>query len=240
VQYDAGYLGGYTKIPNLLIAAIGRLGITQEEAVLIVAVLSFQYDEEKLPRPGIRRLADMLGLSERSIRRSADALVAKGYLSKGRAYRNAIVWDFQPLFDALVRTDLSELTEFSSDVFGSTNGSSSDRNGRTKDLRPDRSVNMRKHAFKDFKKKACMLIVNPFESGYYFDAFDRVADVWAKYRPGQPARLTKEFAGRFQKLIDEEDLDELLRIMVARIDDAGSLSYFVPIWEDPKSYRSPA
>ena len=96
MQYDAGYLGGYTKIPNLLIAAIGRLGITQEEAVLIVAVLSFQYDEEKLPRPGIRRLADMLGLSERSIRRSADALVRRDIYRKAARIGMRLFGIFSP------------------------------------------------------------------------------------------------------------------------------------------------
>jgi|10_taG_2_1085330.scaffolds.fasta_scaffold09651_2 hypothetical protein len=261
--WSPGYLAGYTRLPNLLIASVGRLKLSQEEVVLVYAIESFNFGKE-LPRPGIDRLAEMIGVDERNIRRTANKLAAriahsgKPYVEKTYGYRKRITWNLAGLYDDLLRTDLSVLnvdnnldkspvrtktSELDSIQNGRSRPDSSDVSVRTEPLRTDKNVRRRIASGKEFDKKnqkhAIRPGTNPFRSGtHYANNFDAIAAVWREHKGSVPPILTDDFANAFMKLCDDVDISDLLTIMRDRIDDAGSINYLVQVWKDPKSFSS--
>jgi len=82
---------------------------------------------------------------------------------------------------------------------------------------------------------------NPFkDDSIYHQPFEVLHDTWRKFRAG-PHGLTKAYLGRLQKLIEMQELCDLVEIMEAVFRDPGAkeirtMAYFVPVWEDGANY----
>lgn len=73
---------GYTMIPNALIEAKVRLGISHLEMDILVNVIYFIRPQGYFPN--FKHLADRVGIEKRSLRRSFEALEKKGILKRER------------------------------------------------------------------------------------------------------------------------------------------------------------
>lgn len=93
---------GYVCIPNLLIENIGALDLKAIDFAVLVAIDKFRWHGSKQPYPSNKTLSKMLGVSERSIKRSTAKLDKYGYLYKVRGWNNSNHYDFSPLIEILV------------------------------------------------------------------------------------------------------------------------------------------
>ncbi len=104
---------GFTVVSNLFLQWAGatKPRLTSTEQLLIIHILSFKWGEDH-PYPGIKTLADRLGLSERAIQQNLKSLKAKGMLEieKGPGKRGLGAtnrYDLTPLFQKLVAVRLA-------------------------------------------------------------------------------------------------------------------------------------
>lgn len=65
----------FTQVPNLLLEYRDRLQIKDSEMFLLLVLLNHWWQHDRLPFPGIARLREMTGKTERSIQRNLKALV---------------------------------------------------------------------------------------------------------------------------------------------------------------------
>lgn len=68
------YSHGYTGVPNILLRAQNRLGITPTQLTIIVQLLSYYYDPLRPPFPTKRELAKRIGITEQTLRINIKAL----------------------------------------------------------------------------------------------------------------------------------------------------------------------
>jgi hypothetical protein len=92
---------GFTPISTYFLHNYSRLGITTTEAMFIVHLMSFKWDE-KHPRPGLARIAKRMGVTTTQVRSHARKL------EKGRKLLQRImrvgrpnVFNLTPLFTVL-------------------------------------------------------------------------------------------------------------------------------------------
>jgi DNA replication protein DnaD len=96
---------GFTSIPNVLLFNYTQLGISNQELVFILHLLSFWWGREK-PYPSLGLIAERMGITWRQAHRYAHSLEEKQYLTIteradefGR--RSTSEYDFTPLLKAL-------------------------------------------------------------------------------------------------------------------------------------------
>lgn len=92
--------GGFTVVPNLILDALPRLGITDEESLFIIHVFRFKRDERN-PYPKVRTLARTMGKSERTIQSYMRSLEGKGCLERKYRENDSSELDFSGLLDAV-------------------------------------------------------------------------------------------------------------------------------------------
>ena len=96
---------GHTQAPNALIEYAARLGLTPEECWLIVCLLRFKHTDQN-PYPSQERLAELLGQSERTIRRLVEKLAGRGLMTVEKergdhGHFTHVVYNLIPLRQAL-------------------------------------------------------------------------------------------------------------------------------------------
>jgi hypothetical protein len=96
---------GFTSIPNLLLFNYTGLGISNQELVFILHLLSFWWGRAN-PYPSLGLIADRMGITWRQAHRYAHSLEEKQYLiitqrisESGRKTTNE--YNFSPLLKAL-------------------------------------------------------------------------------------------------------------------------------------------
>lgn len=76
------YSHGYTGVPNILLRAQNRLGITPTQLTIIVQLLGYYYDPLRPPFPTKRDLAKRIGITEQTIRINIKALEEAGLVTR--------------------------------------------------------------------------------------------------------------------------------------------------------------
>jgi Helix-turn-helix domain len=97
--------GGFTTVPNRFLRRYASLDppITAGEALFILQLMSFKWDHAA-PFPTYKRIAKMMGITDKMARRYAQALQKKGYLFRQFQYQAANKFDLTGLFEALVQS----------------------------------------------------------------------------------------------------------------------------------------
>lgn len=81
--------------------------ITTPEAMLIIHLMSFKWDEE-MPWPAFKTLAKRMGISATAVRNHARSLdTGKKYLVRHKRVGKPNLFDLKPLFDALEKVQAS-------------------------------------------------------------------------------------------------------------------------------------
>jgi hypothetical protein len=104
---------GFVAVPTVLVRNKGRLGLDDDELGLILAIMTYKWDDAA-PYPSVETLADHLGWSSRKVQRVLRKLEAKdestgkrgAYLvitprRTGPKRNDTNLYDFTPLFTAL-------------------------------------------------------------------------------------------------------------------------------------------
>jgi len=73
---------GYTGVPNILIRAQSRLGISTTQFNIIVQLLSYWIDPARPPFPPKRDLAQRMSITQQTLRINIKALEDKGYIAR--------------------------------------------------------------------------------------------------------------------------------------------------------------
>lgn len=73
---------GYTGVPNILVRAQSRLGISTTQFNIIVQLLSYWIDPTRPPFPPKRDLAQRMSITQQTLRINIKALEDKGYISR--------------------------------------------------------------------------------------------------------------------------------------------------------------
>ena len=76
------YSHGYTGVPNILLRAQKRLGISPTQLNIIVQLLSYYYDPHRPPFPAKRELAKRIGITEQTLRINIKALEEAGLVTR--------------------------------------------------------------------------------------------------------------------------------------------------------------
>jgi DNA-binding transcriptional ArsR family regulator len=73
---------GYTAVPNILVRAQARLGISTTQFNIIVQLLSYWMHPEKPPFPSKKDLAKRMGITPATVRINIKALEDAGYIER--------------------------------------------------------------------------------------------------------------------------------------------------------------
>ncbi|NSZ03174.1 helix-turn-helix domain-containing protein [Agrobacterium tumefaciens] len=73
---------GYTGVPNILVRAQSRLGISTTQFNIVVQLLSYWIDPTRPPFPPKRDLAQRMSITQQTLRINIKALEEKGYISR--------------------------------------------------------------------------------------------------------------------------------------------------------------
>lgn len=91
---------GFTAIPNALIKNQAKIGITDPEMVVLVALISFRWSKQ-MPYPSVAKLSSYTGKTTAAIRNNLRNLDKKGLIN--RVYRESQTskYDLSPLIKIL-------------------------------------------------------------------------------------------------------------------------------------------
>ncbi len=109
---------GFTPIPSAFLLHYAELGISSHEAMLIIHLMSFKWDEKK-PFPRFARIAERMKISETATRGHARSLEKKGLLRRIKRPGRSNEFDLTPLFrkleqaqaDAALKQELMNLSK---------------------------------------------------------------------------------------------------------------------------------
>lgn len=73
---------GYTGVPNILVRAQSRIGISTTQFNIIVQLLSYWIDPNRPPFPGKKDLANRIGINPVTIRKNIAALEEAGLIER--------------------------------------------------------------------------------------------------------------------------------------------------------------
>lgn len=77
---------GYAILPSLLFQAQKRLGLSGMQLAVLIQLADFWWQPDNKPHPGKQRLANRLGVTERTIQRNIAALEQAGYVERKARY----------------------------------------------------------------------------------------------------------------------------------------------------------
>lgn len=113
-----GYGSGWTSVPSALIRNIGKLGLSGTDFTVLTVILSYWWEADRMPSPRVVGIANLLGMSPRTVERSIARLRRKGLLVWRQAQNThrglRRVFDLQPLrkkVDELAEHDLMFFAE---------------------------------------------------------------------------------------------------------------------------------
>jgi DNA-binding transcriptional regulator YhcF (GntR family) len=90
----------YVPVSRAFLENYFELGITVEEAIFIIHLFQYKWNE-RAPIPGYKRLSSAMGVSVKTARRYAQNLERKGYINRVRRDWDTNRFDLRPLFRAL-------------------------------------------------------------------------------------------------------------------------------------------
>lgn len=73
---------GYTMIPNILIQRQRTLGLTPTHVNILLQLLMYWWEDDNLPHPTKKRLAESMGLSESTVQRNLRQMEQMGFLKR--------------------------------------------------------------------------------------------------------------------------------------------------------------
>lgn len=73
---------GYTGVPNILVRAQSRIGISTTQFNIIVQLLSYWIDPDRPPFPGKKELANRIGINPVTLRKNIAALEQAGLIER--------------------------------------------------------------------------------------------------------------------------------------------------------------
>ncbi len=82
-RWPAPFDKRFCPVSSYFLANIGRLKLKPQEALLIIQILDHKWGE-RLPHPSIQRLANKMGLSERTVRTHLSNLNRRGLVVRKR------------------------------------------------------------------------------------------------------------------------------------------------------------
>jgi hypothetical protein len=94
---------GFLVVPHKFLREYANLrpfALTTGEALFVLHLMSFKWNEAA-PFPTYKRIANYMGVSEKMVRRYAQALQRKGYLRRQFRTQAANAFDLTDLFNAL-------------------------------------------------------------------------------------------------------------------------------------------
>lgn len=91
---------GFTTIPNTLIKSQARLGITDPEMVVLVALVSFKWNRQ-MPYPSVATLSSFTGKTTGAVRNNLRNLEKKGLIRRVFRESQTNKYDLSPLIKVL-------------------------------------------------------------------------------------------------------------------------------------------
>lgn len=91
---------GFTPISIVFLDSYALLDITNNEAMFIVHLMRFKWND-KMPFPGLNKIAEKMNVSHISVRKYARDLETKGFLIRKMRKGLTTRYDLTPLFKAL-------------------------------------------------------------------------------------------------------------------------------------------
>lgn len=97
--FDEGFVG----IPTHFLELYSQLNppLTSGEAMFVIHLMNFKWDKNA-PFPSYKILAERMGVSDKAVRRHAQALESKKYLLRIQRIGGTNKFDLSKLFDALL------------------------------------------------------------------------------------------------------------------------------------------
>jgi DNA-binding transcriptional regulator YhcF (GntR family) len=65
---------GWTAVPNIFLDKLHTIGLKPRETIVLILLMRYWYEADKPPFPSKKRLADALGVDERTVQRATSAL----------------------------------------------------------------------------------------------------------------------------------------------------------------------
>jgi hypothetical protein len=81
-RWGAAADAGFTLLPNTLLRAQGKLGLSANDVVVLANILMHWWHRDQLPYPRAQAIANRSGLGLRTVQRSIRELVGKGLLTR--------------------------------------------------------------------------------------------------------------------------------------------------------------
>jgi DNA-binding transcriptional regulator YhcF (GntR family) len=105
---------GFTPVPNTLMRAQAKLGLSPTEIVVLLNILLHWWERDRMPFPSTPAIAKRSGLSVRTVQRGLRSLEKKGLIGRVRARneqnRNKRAhYDLDGLRDALAKFAVSDV-----------------------------------------------------------------------------------------------------------------------------------
>ena len=105
---------GFVMVPTLLVRKLPELEVSATQFHLLIVLLQFWWEPDKMPFPSVARLARLTGLSERTVQRNTSALGKAGLIRvrqsrKPNAELATNIYDLSPLVARLQELARAEL-----------------------------------------------------------------------------------------------------------------------------------
>jgi len=99
--------GGVLPIPFAFFDLAPRLGLNFTDVVTVLSFMRFKMNGD-MPYPSLKRIADLMGTTRRTIRRSVEKMENMGYLKRIREPGAPCKYDFSTLLELVVLSSQSE------------------------------------------------------------------------------------------------------------------------------------
>ena len=73
---------GFVMVPNILVSYQRRLGLSPQQMNMILHLLSYYWNKERLPFPSKALISNRMGVSTRTVQRITQELENAGYIEK--------------------------------------------------------------------------------------------------------------------------------------------------------------
>lgn len=105
---------GFTPVPNTLMRAQAKLGLSPTEVVVVLNILLHWWERDRMPFPSTPAIAKRSGLSVRTVQRSLKSLEEKGLIGRVRERNEQnknkrARYDLSGLREALAKFALSDV-----------------------------------------------------------------------------------------------------------------------------------
>ncbi len=79
--------GGYTVVPSVLLRHLPSLGVRAAELAVLIVLIDFWWKPADMPWPAKSKLAQLLGVSEKTVQRSIKRLTERGLIRAEPRFR---------------------------------------------------------------------------------------------------------------------------------------------------------